>query len=380
MNFIVFSDDWGRHPSSCQHIFSIISQDRKTLWVNTVGMRVPSAGKGYDWKRSFEKILSWFKPVKKMSPNLWVFSPFMLPFQGNAVCGLLNMFSVIVGIRLLKLFLRFGDVITWVTVPNADQFIGRLGERLIIYNCTDDYSLWPGGNKALIIAQEQRTLRKAHLVLASSESLVNHCAPYNVHTRLFPHGVNLTHFQNVMRDVVPESLKGVPHPIIGFFGLLYEKIDYGLLKQIAAAYPDASLVLIGKQAVDLSSLKSVPNIYLTGHVDYTDLPLHAVHFDVGLMPYVLDDEIKKSAPLKLKEYLALGIEIVSVAVTDVEIYKDLIHIAQDNADFVKKVGIALKADSEKRRKQRQNAVIQDTWQARIETLRALLLNDFNLTS
>ena len=378
MNFIVFADDWGRHPSSCQHIFSIISKDRKVLWVNTVGMRVPSVGKGYDWKRSAEKILSWFKPVRKIHKNLYVFSPFMLPFQDNKLCDFFNMISVIVGIRILKLLLRLKQVITWTTVPNVDQFVGKLGEQLVIYNCTDDYSLWPGGNRELIVAQEQQVLRKSGLVLASSDSLVAHCKPYNENVLLYPHGVNVEHFSCVTREQCPEPLESISHPIIGFFGLLYEKINYDLLKKIAQTYSDVSIVLIGKQAVDLSSLQQIQNIHLIGAVDYEDLPKYAVHFDAGLMPYILDEEIKKSAPLKLKEYLALGKPIVSVAVKDVAVYKDLIYIAQDDDDFIAKVGSALSETDKARCKRRQKAVEKDTWNARVETVSKILEKDFAL--
>jgi len=378
MDFVVFSDDYGRHPSSCQHLFNLISEKRKVLWVNTVGLRVPSISKGYDFKRSLEKIISWFHPLKKIHGNLYVLSPFMLPFQGNTFVNFINKYSVILNIRLFKKLLGFKDIITWTTVPNISDVAGKLRESLIIYNCTDDYSLWPGGNRDLILSQENNLLKKTDFVLASSESLVDHCKKINPNTYLYPHAVDLKHFSKSTRDHIPHELKPVPHPIIGFFGLLYEKINFNLIVKIARSYPDTSIVLIGKQGIDLSYLKNEKNIVLLGPVQFDELPSYAVHFDVGLMPYVLDDEIKKSAPLKLKEYLALGLPVVSVEVKDVKSYADFVYIARNNNDFIAKVRQALSEKNPDLRKARREAVKGETWEKRVESLEDILLNKYGI--
>jgi hypothetical protein len=379
MDFIVFSDDWGRHISSCQHIFKIISRDRKVLWVNTVGMRVPSMGQSYDLSRSFEKILSWFHPLKKVHDKLYVFSPFMLPFQHNKFVNMINNLSVIVGVRIFIILLNMKDVITWTTVPNVNGIVGNLGEKLIIYNCTDDYSLWPGGKKELIQNQEIKVLEKSNIALASSEALAENCAKYIKKTFLYPHGVNIENFQEVNKNMVPDKMKNIPHPIIGFFGLLYEKINYQLIKNIANKYSQASIVLIGKQAVDLKDLKNISNIHLIGQIEYEYLPQHAVHFDVGLMPYVLDEEIRQSAPLKMKEYLAMGIPIVSVSIKDIGKYQDAVYIAENDNDFIEKVGLALNEKDVSIKQRRQKLVENESWKNRISFFYDLVKNEFNLT-
>lgn len=372
MDYIVFSDDWGRHPSSCQHLFKIISRDNKVLWVNTVGMRAPSAKKGYDWKRSAEKIMSWFLPLKKINPNLHVFSPFMLPFQGSIFINFINNFSVINGIRLIKFLLGIKNPIAWTTIPNVNQIVKKLGATAVIYNCTDDYSLWPGGNRSLIDTQEKDLLLKSDLVLASSESLKTKCLEYNKNTFLFPHGVNVDHFRNADKKNLPRQLENIPHPIAGFFGLLYEKINFDLIKKITETYKNMSIVLIGKQSINLDDLKNYPNIYLIGHIKYEQLPSFAIHFDVGLMPYVLDNEIAKSAPLKLKEYLTLGIPVVSVKVADVEKYSGLIQIANTDNDFIKKIDIALKENTPELETKRQETVKNESWQTKIDLYKKIL--------
>ena len=378
MDYIVFSDDWGRHPSSCQHLFGIFSQKNKVLWVNTVGMRTPSAKKGYDWKRSIEKICSWFLPLKKVNSNLYVFSPFMLPFQNNPLINLINNFSVIGGITVLKLLLKMKNPIVWTTIPNVNQIVNKLGATAVIYNCTDDYSLWPGSSRGLICGQEKDLLSKTDLVLASSESLKTNCLRYNKNTVLFPHGVDIDHFRNASRENIPPQIKDIPHPIAGFFGLLYEKINFNLIKKIADSYKDLSIVLIGKQSINLDFLEDYPNIHLLGQINYKQLPSFAVHFDLGLMPYVLDDEIKKSAPLKLNEYLALGIPVVSVKVDDVKRYQDLIQIAESEDDFVAKIDLALKNDNSKMKRKRQKSVENESWQARIIIYEQIMKERLNI--
>jgi len=316
--------------------------------------------------------------LRKVGGNLYVLSPFMLPFQGNKIIDTLNKCSVIFSVRFFRRILGFGNILTWTTVPNVAGIAGKLGEKLIIYNCTDDYSLWPGGNRDLIMAQEKALLKKADLVFASSDSLFENCSKLNKNTYLFPHAVDLRHFEKADRSCVPHDLKTVPHPIIGFFGLLYEKINFNLLVKVARSYPDTSLVLIGKQGIDLSYLKDEKNIVLIGQVPFGDLPKYAVHFDVGLMPYVLDDEIRKSAPLKLKEYLALGLPVVSVEVKDVHKYGNLVYIARNSDDFIKKVGLALCENDPELKRLRKKAVCGETWEKRVQYLESVLLDKYKI--
>ncbi|RJP61771.1 MAG: glycosyltransferase family 1 protein [Candidatus Auribacter fodinae] len=378
MDFIVFSDDWGRHPSSCQHIFSVISQRHKVLWVNTVGMRVPTLSQGYDMSRSLEKIKSWFLPLKRHNENLCAYSPFMLPFQDNRAVDVLNTVSVVSGICFFKRLLGMKDVITWVTVPNVDKIVGHLGEKLIIYNCVDDFSHWPGGNTALIQAQEKKLLEKAHLALGSSQALVNRCKRHNEKSFLFSHGVNIRHFQDFDRSDVPEKIKDIKTPIIGFFGLLYEKIDFDLIIKVARAYPDATVVLVGKQARDVSALEAEPNIRLIGSVPFSELPKYAARFDVGLLPYVLDEEKQQSAPLKIKEYLSIGFPVVCVRVPDVEKFSDILYIADNENDYIEKVGTALKNDTLEKRKLRMKAVEHESWENKVEIVSEILKKEYGI--
>ena len=131
-NFIVFSDDWGRHPSSCQHIFKRIAKTNKVLWVNTLGLRRPSIDK-YTFLRGIEKVRDWFVGMRKVNDNLWVYSPFMLPFMGLTYEKLFNVEHVVFALRKKLEELDMQSPILWTTVPNIVDLVGRLGEILKIY-------------------------------------------------------------------------------------------------------------------------------------------------------------------------------------------------------------------------------------------------------
>jgi glycosyltransferase involved in cell wall biosynthesis len=185
------------------------------------------------------------------------------------------------------------------------------------------------------------------------------------------HGVDHRHFRRALDadTIVPDDLARLPRPILGFFGLIAEWVDLDLIAHLAARFPKGSVVLLGKATVDLSGLARFPNIHLFGRKPYADLPAYGKGFDVALMPFVVNELTLNANPLKVREYLAAGLPVVSTPIPEVEAL-GLCRIASGPEAFASEVESAL-ADPGPRAG-RSDAVRHEGWDARIDEIRAHL--------
>jgi glycosyltransferase involved in cell wall biosynthesis len=162
-------------------------------------------------------------------------------------------------------------------------------------------------------------------------------------------------------------------PVIGFFGLVSgDWIDFALLDYMAARHPEWSIVLIGKYADEAPALLRRKNIHLLGPRPYELLPACCKAFDVAIIPFVLSELTRNSNPLKLKEYLAAGVPVVSTKLPEVEHYRGTVGIGEDHRRFVAAVEEALKKERPAMRAARSAAVKQDSWEARFGAISGLV--------
>jgi FemAB-related protein (PEP-CTERM system-associated) len=363
-DFVVFSDDWGRHPSSSQHLFKRIMKEHRVLWVNTIGLRAPKADR-FTFFRGFEKIREWMRPLREVTPNLHVLSPIMLPIFGDGVFSKWNRRITARQIRRTLKKLGMRRPIIWATVPTAVEYLGRLGESCVIYNVTDDYSLWPGGNSEKIRQADCDLSMGADLIFACSESLVESHRSLNERTYLLPHAVDFEHFSLPADE--PTSIKSLGHPRACFFGLIYEKIDFPLLRELALALPNLQIVMIGPVKTDVSLL-TLPNVHFLGPIAYETLPAYLQAMDLFIVPYVPDEEILKSGPLKIRECLAVGKPTVVRALPDLESYRKAITLYDRREDFVPAVQKIINSSSLASPELMRDCVRFETWDARVETI------------
>jgi glycosyltransferase involved in cell wall biosynthesis len=163
---------------------------------------------------------------------------------------------------------------------------------------------------------------------------------------------------------VPGDLAAVPGPRIGFYCTLRAFIDYELIAAIARARPAWSIVLIGQQLADLSAIRGLANVHLLGQKRHAELPAYCKGFDVGLVPYRIDDDVRFINPLKLREYLSAGVPVVSTAMPEVLPYARLCHIARSPDEAVAAIERAL-AEDRAYRPLRSASMAQETWKARV---------------
>jgi len=376
-DIIVFSDDWGRHPSSCQHLIGQLLPTNRVVWVNTIGMRSPQISI-YDIKRCFEVAAGWCSKAPEtercqLHPNLTVTSPVMIPYNQFTLIRRFNRSSVkrSVGSLIEKRGMKKPLVIT--TFPCTCDYVGTLGESLHVYYCVDDFVNWPDVDLELIRSMEDLLIDRSGLVLASAEALCDAKQRGGKRPLLLPHGVDFEHFNAACgKTERPVELKGIPQPIIGFFGAISAWVDLDLLVELATLRPQWSFVLIGPVDTDASVLQGVPNIHLPGKVPYARLPEYAACFDVGIIPFQVNDLTKSVNPLKLFEYLALGLPVVSSFMPEVAKYRDLIAIAGNRSEFLACLDEALAGNTAQLRQKRIDAARSNSWRAVAERFSAMV--------
>jgi glycosyltransferase involved in cell wall biosynthesis len=301
---LVFSDDWGRHPSSCQHLVRRLLPKYHVVWVNTIGLRRPAM----DWvtlSRGFGKIAQWLRPKKTAAgadANPRVLNPRMWPWFSGWIGRRLNRYLLT---RHLAPVLKSVDapVIAITTVPIVADLADAIAVDRWVYYCVDDFSKWPGLDQAIIGQMEEKLVRRADVLIAVSEKLRQRLAGWARSSTLLTHGVDLEHWRLPSHGSAA-SLDGLERPLVMFWGLIDWQMDLDFLRRLSADMERGTIVLVGPRTDHDAALFSIPRVVHVPKVPYDELPALADEAAVLVMPYRDAPGLRESQPLKLKEYLA----------------------------------------------------------------------------
>jgi glycosyltransferase involved in cell wall biosynthesis len=214
----------------------------------------------------------------------------------------------------------FAQPIQWFYTPMpAPAMMGAFGERAVVYDCMDELSKFRFAPRELV-DRERYLMAQADVVFAGGYKLSQSKAKYHHNVHFFGCGVDVAHFATARSaDVtVPREIASLKRPVVGYYGVIDERIDYDLLRALATTLPDVELVMVGPVVkVDPAELPQAANIHWLGQRQYAELPAHVKGFDVCLMPFALNEATEFINPTKTLEYMAAGKPIVSTAVSDV---------------------------------------------------------------
>lgn len=347
--FVVFADDWGRHPSSCQHLFRRIIPRAQVIWVNTIGLRTPRINV-HDFLRGMQVLRSWMRPNPKLrakstassarhapgthcglsaddSAIPYVLNPVMWPsFQGPTSSALNNRLVAAAVHRALRHLAPGKLPILVSTSPTLPGLFRDLSFRRTVYYCVDDFTHWHGVNGRAVHRLEQETLNACDLMIATSTSILESRSPLVSAATLLTHGVDLAHFSRAKPD--PASpLAQLAHPLVGMFGVFDQRVDGEALKAAALLSPQATFVVIGPVDRDPAEFRELPNILFLGPVPYAELPGHVAHLDLCILPYVMDESTRNINPLKLKEYLATGKPVITSPLPEAVLLAEYLTLA-----------------------------------------------------
>ena len=371
-NIVCFAKDWEECPTSNNHVMIELAKTHRVLWLNSIATRTPRLSSSRDVKKIIRKLWSFAAGPKRVGEKMWVYTPLVLPLPHNKFAKMINERILRLIIRWLSHRLGMKAFQLWSFLPNAADYVGKLGEALVVYYCVDEWAKFNYLDSERTVEAERRLVASADLVFASAQSLVADRRPLNSETHLSRHGVDHALFSAALNGTtqIPTDVASLTRPLLGFYGTLQDWVDFRLIRYLAERHPEWSIVLIGPVLTDVSSLSGLGNVHLLGRKPQAVLPNYCKAFSVGIIPYQVDDRTLHVNPLKLREYLSAGLPVVSTPLPEVEDYRRYCAIAHTREEFERAVECAVRVDSAESRRERSEAMRGETWEratARVTT-------------
>lgn len=231
------------------------------------------------------------------------------------------------------------EYIFWYYTPMALNFTDHFNPVASVYDCMDELSAFKGAHSNLPMLEKQ-LFRHVDLVFTGGQSLYEAKCDQHPSVHAFPSSIDASHFgkaRNINED--PEDQAGIPHPRLGFFGVIDERFDSELLDRVATMRPDWHFVVIGPVVkIDPATLPSHPNIHYLGGKKYQELPEYLAGWDIALLLFARNESTRFISPTKTPEYLAAGKPVISTSIRDVvRPYGELklVEIADNPEEFIK---------------------------------------------
>ncbi len=341
-----------------------LAQRHRVLYVEPT-----RAGK---WRRPWR----WGR-LRRESAGLLILEPPVLPgLRWSRAVRALNEALLHRRIKTVMHRLKFRDAVTIIGTPFAAKIAGSLGERLVVYDCNDDWAAIPRLPSAYLRRQEEQLARRADLVFATSRRLFERLARLNERTRLLPSGVDVEHFARAGEpEEVPEEMRGLASPVIGSIGSVNAtKDDLDLLEAVAARRPAWSFVFVGPVMADVD-LGKYPALRqcarFLGSRPYEALPAYVRAMDVCVLAYKRNAFTASANPTKVFEYLSAGKPVVATPLEDLAELDRFVALARDTDEFVTAIEAALeRGDDDAIRKARIERSRQRSWETIVSAFEA----------
>jgi glycosyltransferase involved in cell wall biosynthesis len=373
-NILCFGGQQWEYPGFQQEVMRHLSAHNRVLYVNALGLRKTS----FKLKNAnvyFAKLKKLFGGARKVSGTVRVFNPFFLPVLYNDYMDKVNTVLLRGQFRNLLRDLNFKDYLLWAGTPTMVPFLGLFQPRLLIYNPVDRVCAFSFVDRAGVQKYERAIASAADLIITTADAIKEDMAYYNKNCEVVSHGVSFEHFNRAMQDLqIPEDLKGVKKPVIGFFGLLNERVDLELVRKVALQYSNATVLFVGKANADLSLFRNMANVSVLGFREFDILPAYLRVFDVCIIPFHLSELVEAIDPIKLREYLCAGKPVVTTNFREARKFADLIYIGRNHSEFVEAVGHALMEHDPNLVQKRISAVRHDDWPSKISLISSLVLH------
>lgn len=277
----------------------------------------------------------------------------------------------------IKKRLDLENLIIWSYNPfisNLKEIKQKLNAKTAVFDAVDDWSKHSVYEKerGLIAQNYQKIKNEADVIFTVSKELKDGLFGDISKARWMPNGVDIEHFKK-QTERIPDSMKDLKHPIIGYAGVIQDRFDIDLIKYLAQKNPDKNFVFVGwmwrglKKIIERKFM-NFKNIYFLGRKTYDELPDYIYYFDAAIIPHKVNALTKTMNPLKIYEYLACGKPIVSANVSGVEEFKDFIKIAKNREEFHQYINDVLKCDSDELMLARLEEARKHTWEKRVETM------------
>ncbi|MDD3889492.1 MAG: glycosyltransferase [Syntrophomonadaceae bacterium] len=375
-----------------QDIVCIAGVDFEPLWARTQQLvwRMPTSNRilyvetplsilsPFKDKTLWYKWRLWRQGVRKLKDNLYLFSPpLLLPLANRyRFINRINQSLMACSLRKVCRQLGFKDPLLLTYLPNTADMAGKLGEKLLIYDCVDEHSAFLGFNPELVRQMEIDLLQKSDLVFVTAQPLYDDKSQFTDNIHMLRNAADVANFNLAMADdtVIPDDVKDIPGPVLGFIGRIKEWIDLELIKQVAEVRPDWSIIMVGPVGLDadISQFSELKNVHFIGSRAKEELPGYLKKFAVCLNPFRTSKLSNAVNPLKFYEYLAAGKPIVSTPMPEMDMLEGMVEIGEGRDEFIQAIERALN-DSPEKITARLTLSQQHSWEKRVEVMGDLIM-------
>jgi hypothetical protein len=226
--------------------------------------------------------------------------------------------------------------VVWFYTPMALPLLQGLNPSLVVYDCMDELAAFKNPPKQLL-QRESALLNIADLVFTGGPSLYEAKKDRHANAHCFSSSVDAKHFRKALDAAIshPEQAD-IAGPRLGFYGVIDERFDTDLVRQMAAAHPEWQIVLVGPVVkIDPAELPRADNVHYMGQRNYDELPKFLAGWDLCLLPFAMNDSTKFISPTKVLEYMAAEKLSVSTPITDVKVpYGEVVAIASTAEEYI----------------------------------------------
>ena len=280
-------------------------------------------------------------------------------------------------VRSLFLKHKINEYILWYYTPMALEITNTLKPVVTVYDCMDELSAFKFAHPALK-QMEKELLNKADVVFCGGNNLYNAKKHQHSNIHPFPSSIDKKHFgtaRHIKQD--PADQAKIPSPRFGFYGVIDERFDIELIRQVAEKKPDWHFVLIGPVVkIDPATLPQKENIHYLGSKKYSELPSYLSGWDISLVSFALNESTQFISPTKTPEYLAGGKPVISTPIKDVvDSYgkNGLVHIISNAEEFVEVATTELATkDKHAWLQQVDKCLANSSWEITVNSMRKVI--------
>ncbi|MBI5806581.1 glycosyltransferase [candidate division TA06 bacterium] len=277
------------------------------------------------------------------------------------------------------------NTVLWLSHPYQLMEMDLPANYKVVYERYDKYEKAVGLSPdlaGLVFTLDHALVKRADLIITTASKLAEELNGAKEKTHNLPNSADYEYFSGVgaAEDLRANLTKGIIKPVIGYLGTIHEGLDAELLLKLAELKKEWTFLLVGPvqsrkmaETPIFNELKGMPNVILTGWLDWAVLPGYLKLFDVGIIPYRLDCEFNKYVdPNKFHEYMAMGLPIVSTSLPEMSKYEEWVEMADNTEAFAGSIEKVLKDNDESKKCKRKNYARENSWVQRASKIIPLM--------
>jgi glycosyltransferase involved in cell wall biosynthesis len=351
-------------------MMAVLANANRVLYIEPPMPLLP-LGQNFSWKNLY----LWKKGIVSEADNLFIFPPPPL-LPGKRISRRINKIEQkrlarYVNKKIAEV--QFRDILLITYLPHSTDILGQIDCSLSCYMCGDEILGQKYSRDKAIANMDKELIEKVDFTTVVSEELYRRRRVINDRVHVITNGTDYKHFANSkILDEYAEELSKVEGPVVGYMGAIDYRINKEYILGAAQRLRNWTFIFVGPVSINIDELKREKNIVFLGQKKFKELPKYLGRFDVGLIPYYLNEMTTHCSPLKLHEYFSAGIPVVSTQLPAVKQYEGLAYIANSQDEFIKFIDIAYKENNQEMIEKRMEIAESNSWEEKAKELERLI--------